>query len=116
MKNSIAAALAAVLATASAAALADPPSGDSARGKALFMAQGCFACHGTVGHGEPYGPRLATKAFPWEAFTHQLRHPRSSMPPYSARYVSDQDLADIYAYLGSIPAGPKASQIPLLKD
>jgi len=53
---------------------------------------------------------------PWDAFTHQVRHPRSSMPPYSPKYVSDKDLADIYAYVGSIAAGPKASQIPLLKD
>jgi ubiquinol-cytochrome c reductase cytochrome c subunit len=106
------AALAAVALTAAAQA----PSGDAARGKALFMKEGCFACHGTVGHGAPYGPRLAPQPMPWDAFTHQVRHPRSSMPPYSAKYVNDQDLADIYAYVGSIAAGPKASQIPLLKD
>jgi mono/diheme cytochrome c family protein len=45
-----------------------------------------------------------------------VRHPRSSMPPYSPKYVSDKDLADIYAYVGSIATGPKASEIPLLKD
>jgi ubiquinol-cytochrome c reductase cytochrome c subunit len=116
MRTSIAAALAAALATGSLAASGAAPSGDAAHGKALFMSEGCFACHGTVGHGEPYGPRLAPKPLVWEAFVHQLRHPRSSMPPYSPKYVNDKDLADIYAYLESIPAGPKASEIPLLKD
>ena len=32
------------------------------------------------------------------------------------QFVSDQDVADIYAYLASVPAGKKASEIPLLKD
>ena len=114
MRKRIAAALAAVLATGSFAALAAAPSGDAARGKALFMSQGCYACHGTVGHGEPYGPRLAPKPIVWEAFAHQLRHPRTSMPPYSAKYLNDQDVADIYAYVASIKAGPKAADIPLL--
>ena len=116
MTGRIAAALGAALAAVSLAAAAEAPSGDAARGQALFMKEGCFACHGTVGHGEPYGPRLAPRPLVWEAFAHQVRHPRSSMPPYSPKYVNDNDLADIYAYLGSIPAGRKANEIPLLKD
>ena len=116
MRKRITAALAAVLAAASAAALAQAPAGDASRGKALFMTQGCFACHGTVGQGEPYGPRLAPKPMPWDGFLNQLRHPRSSMPPYASKFVSDQDLGDIHAYLASIKPGPKASDIALLKE
>jgi ubiquinol-cytochrome c reductase cytochrome c subunit len=115
MRTRIAAALAGVLATGSLAAFADAPSGDATRGKGLYMNEGCFACHGTVGHGEPYGPRLAPAPLAWEAFANQLRHPRSSMPPYSPKYVNDKDLADIYAYLSAIKAGPKAADIPLLR-
>ncbi|HZZ95225.1 MAG TPA: cytochrome c [Usitatibacter sp.] len=109
--------LAALLAASTVALAQSPaPSGDASRGKALFLENGCYACHGTAGHGEPYGPRLAPGPVPWVAFTHQVRQPRSSMPRYAPQFVSDADLADIYAYLGSIPAGPKASAIPLLES
>ena len=37
------------------------------------------------------------------------------MPAYPKKFLSDQDMADVYAYVVSIPAGPKASDIPLLK-
>lgn len=113
MKTNIA--LATLLAAASFAASGAAPSGDAARGKAAFVHEGCYACHGTVGHGEPYGPKLAPHALPWEAFAHQVRHPRSSMPRYVPQFLNDQDLADIYAYVASIPEGPKASQIGLLR-
>ena len=36
------------------------------------------------------------------------------MPPYSGKILSDGDLADIYAYLQSIPKPPDATSIPLL--
>ena len=104
--------LAAALAAASLGAHAD---GDPQRGKSLFMGNLCWTCHGTVGHGEPYGPKIAPKPLPWEAFMNQVRHPRGSKPHYEAKNLSDRDLGDIYAYVASIPAGPKASEIPLLK-
>jgi len=116
MRHRITAALAWALAAASLGALAQAPSGDAARGKGLFMKDMCYACHGTAGYGSQYGVRLAPDPMPWEAFAHQVRHPRSSMPPYAPQFTSDQDLADIYAYVASIRPGPKASEIPLLKD
>jgi mono/diheme cytochrome c family protein len=36
------------------------------------------------------------------------------MPPYSAKNLPEQDLADIYAYIVSIKPGPRAAEIPLL--
>jgi ubiquinol-cytochrome c reductase cytochrome c subunit len=101
---------------ASTVAMAQQPAGDARRGATLFMHDGCYACHGTVGHGAPYGPKLAPHAIPWEAFQQQVRHPRGSMPHYEPRFTSDQDLADIYAYVASIPEGRPANRIPLLKD
>lgn len=112
MKTKIA--LTALLA-ASLAANGASPTADAARGRGVFLNEGCFTCHGTVGHGEPYGPKLAPGAMPWEAFAHQVRHPRGSMPRYMPQYLSDKDLADLYAYVASIPEGPKASQIELLR-
>jgi mono/diheme cytochrome c family protein len=107
---------AASLAASLAAAHAEAPAGDATRGKAAYLKQMCSACHGTVGQGSQYGPRLAPQPFAWEAFAHQVRAPRSSMPPYVARYLADAELADIYAYVASIPPGKKASEIALLKD
>jgi len=109
----IAAALAAAL-----PALADAPAGDAARGKAAFMKNMCWTCHGTAGQGgdRGSGPRIAYDVWPWEAFAKQVRSPRESMPRYAPEHVSDQDLADIYAYVASMKAGPKAKDIPLLRD
>jgi len=116
MKTTIVAALAGALAAASLAAAAQAPAGDAARGKGLFMKDMCYTCHGTAAHGSRYGPRLAPHAMPWEAFAHQVRQPRASMPRYAPQTLAEQDLADIYAYVASVKPGPKASAIPLLKD
>jgi hypothetical protein len=36
------------------------------------------------------------------------------MPPYSEKILPNEDLADIYAYLESIPKGPDPKSIQLL--
>ena len=102
----------------STVAPADAPQGDIARGKSLYMKNLCYTCHGTAGQGgdRGSGPRLAPNPFPWEGFAQQVRHPRESMPRYPVQFVSDQDLADIYAYVSSYKEGTKASEIPLLKN
>jgi mono/diheme cytochrome c family protein len=106
------------LAVATTAAFADAPKGDAARGQALFRKNLCYTCHGTAGQGgdRGSGPRIAYDLWPWEGFVQQVRHPRESMPRYDAKFVSDQDLADIYAYLASQKRGAAAKDIPLLND
>jgi mono/diheme cytochrome c family protein len=101
-----------------AAAHAQAPQGDAARGKSAYMKNMCYTCHGTAGQGgdRGSGPRLTPGLFPWEGFQQQVRHPRSVMPRYAESYVSDQDLADIYAYLAAMKAGPAAKDIPLLRE
>ena len=115
MKSQLAAA---ALAALSLAAQAEAPAGDATRGKALFMKNMCYTCHGTAGQGgdRGSGPRIAYDVWPWEGFVQQVRHPREQMPRYDAKYVSDADLADIYAYISSMTRGAKASEIPLLRD
>ena len=105
-------------ALASPGALADAPKGDAGRGKALYMKNLCHTCHGTAGQGGDRGSggRIAPNPFPWDAFAQAVRRPRESMPRYAVDFVTDQDLADIHAYLSSIEPGPKASGIPLLKE
>ena len=98
------------------AAHAEAPAGDAARGRSLYMKNLCYTCHGTVGQGgdRGSGPRLAPNPFPWEAFAQQTRRPREQMPRYPAQFVSDQDLADMYAYLRSVKPSPAVANIPQL--
>jgi len=105
-------------ATIALSAQAQAPAGDAARGKAAFMKNMCYTCHGSVGQGgdRGSGPRIAYDTWPWEAFSHQVRRPREGMPRYPKELLGDQDLADIYAYVSSFKKGPKASEIPLLRD
>jgi hypothetical protein len=42
-----------------------------------------------------------------------VRKPTGEMPPYTAKVVSDQELADIYAFLKSRPHPPAAKELPL---
>jgi mono/diheme cytochrome c family protein len=110
--------IAAALAAFATAAQAQAPAGDIARGKALYMKNMCYTCHGTAGQGgdRGSGPRIAYDVWPWQAFAQQTRRPRESMPRYDAAHVSDQELADIYAYVASHKRGAKAADIPLLKE
>ena len=110
--------IALALAAAALQAHAQAPAGDASRGKAAYMKQGCYACHGTVGQGGDRGSggRIAYDVWPWEAFAQQTRRPRESMPRYPAEHLSDAELADIYAYIASQKRGPKASEIPLLRE
>jgi ubiquinol-cytochrome c reductase cytochrome c subunit len=45
----------------------------------------------------------------------ELRQPRDQMPPYTIKVMSDKEVADIYAYLLTIPAPPGVDTIPILK-
>ena len=96
------------------AAAAPAPAGSAAHGEQLFVSVGCYACHGTVGQGASTGPRLAPNPIDFAAFQQQVRQPRQDMPRFAPQFLSDADLADIYAYLQSIPAGPSPTSVPLL--
>jgi ubiquinol-cytochrome c reductase cytochrome c subunit len=91
------------------------PSGDAARGKAAFMSFGCYECHGTVGQGNyGAGARIAPHPVAFTRVQAYVRKPTGDMPSFSATILPDKTLADIYAYLSSIPAGKPGSAQPLL--
>lgn len=92
------------------------PSGNAKTGQTLFMKIGCYQCHGNQGQGGAAGPRIApAPMLAFRAFAAYLRAPRGEMPPYTEKVLSEQNLADIYAYLAAIPRPPAVDSIPLLK-
>jgi mono/diheme cytochrome c family protein len=85
------------------------------KGQAAYMKFGCWGCHGTVGQGGVTGPKLAPEPIPYEAFVAFTRTTNRAMPPYREPVLSNEDLADIYAYLQSLPPAPDYKTIPLLQ-
>ena len=93
--------------------------GDMLVGRAAFIKNGCFQCHGTVGQGSvatSQGKVLYDTELPLEAFIGFVRGTNRAMPPYSAKILSDADLTDIHAYLTSLPKTPDYKTIPLLSQ
>jgi ubiquinol-cytochrome c reductase cytochrome c subunit len=100
---------------AAGAQQASAPAANVDNGKALYVEVGCYQCHGLAGQGAMMtGPRVSRTEFPFETFLFQLRHPVNQMPPYEAAILSDQDAADLYAYLRQMPAPRDPKTIPLL--
>ena len=97
----------------------DAPAGDAAKGKAVFLKEMCFTCHGRSGQGGAYNgpaPILAQTALPLEAFRAQVRNPVNDMPAYSDAVLSDKDIADIYAFVKSLPGARSPKDIPILNN
>jgi mono/diheme cytochrome c family protein len=84
-------------------------------GKVEFMKNGCWQCHGEAGQGG-VGPKLAPDPLPFEALSTFVRTTNRNMPPFSEQILSNNDLADIYAYLQSIPKGPDPKSIAILNQ
>jgi mono/diheme cytochrome c family protein len=90
------------------------PSGSPETGRTLFASVGCWQCHGTSGQGGgAAGPRIAPSGLPFGGFVQQLRKPVNQMIPYSAKILSDEQAADLFAFIQTQKReDPK--QIPLL--
>jgi len=116
MRQLLLAAMIACAATAQAPAPTAPaPNGNAQKGRQLFASYGCYQCHGREAQGGAgTGPRLGPRPIAFAALVRYVRQPTGQMPPYTAKVVSDQDLADIYAFLQSLPAPPP--NIPLLNN
>ena len=89
---------------------------DAKKGKDAFVQHGCWQCHGYAGQGGVTGPKLAPNPMPLEAMNAFVRNSNRAMPPYQKAVLSDADLADIHAYLQTIPAGKDYKSIPLLNN
>lgn len=77
---------------------------DAVRGGELYREMECFECHGDAGLGE-MGPAIAGTSLSLQEVRHQLRSPRGMMPTFDPDEISEEGIADIYAWLqGLAPA------------
>ncbi len=77
---------------------------DPASGKSLWEGSNtqCRTCHGRLGEGA-FGPPLAGRNMSAAEFRQAARKPWGIMPAFTTDQVSDSDLANFAAYLGSLP-------------
>lgn len=85
------------------------------RGQRTFMRVGCHLCHGTHGQGSGAGGALTPNTLPTEAIVRFIRATPGRMPAYPQEVLSDSEVADIVAFLKSIPPPPSAESIGILK-
>ena len=83
-------------------------------GARLFVANGCYQCHGYQGQGGA-GPRIAPTQYPYEAFDRLVRRPANEMPAYARAALSDEALRAIYRYVREQPVPPPAADTALLR-
>ncbi len=92
----------------------DEPPGRVATGARLYRQTGCYQCHANEGQGGAQGPRVGPDPLTLARFSWYVRNPSGGMPPYTELVMSDQDLADIHAFLHARPQPPAVENIPLL--
>ena len=80
------------------------------KGKTAFVQHGCWQCHGFQGQGGVTGPKLAPEPLPLETFTAFVRTSNRAMPPYMEAILSNEDLADIHAYLETVPEAARSQE------
>jgi ubiquinol-cytochrome c reductase cytochrome c subunit len=112
----LAAAAFATLLLAPSAFAQSKPAGDAANGKRIFMRNGCYQCHGSVGQGTIAGARIGPPPLNLQGVIRYVRRPAGQMPAFTEKVMSDAELTDVYAYLSSIPAPKPVKEIPLLNE
>jgi mono/diheme cytochrome c family protein len=89
--------------------------GDAASGAKLFVDRACWQCHGLAAQGGGIaGPRLAGRVQVWAAFAAYVRRPTEEMIPYTAKVLSEDELADIFDWLRSLPPPPTVESLKAL--
>jgi cytochrome c551 len=76
------------------------PTGDAAAGQTAYASLPCVGCHGENAEGG-VGPKLAGLSDSWDKFQSTVRNGKEEMPKFGTDVVSDQQLADVYAWLTS---------------
>jgi len=95
-------------------AQAAAPAGKVENGGVLYKKTGCYQCHANEAQGGLSGPRIGPGMVPYARFSQYIRKPTGDMPPYTAKVLSDQDIADIYAWVNARPKPPAVDSLPQL--
>ena len=75
------------------------PMGNPEDGKRWYSMHNCFACHGPNGN-DGKGPVVNNLEMSYWRFERIIRDAKSPiMPKYPEEKISDQDVADLYAFL-----------------
>jgi mono/diheme cytochrome c family protein len=84
------------------AAVNPAPKGDAENGKKVFVSHDCDKCH-TLDQ-RSGGPNAIANIVPDSllGMIDDVRHSKGNMPAFNAAAISDQELADIYAYMKSL--------------
>ena len=90
--------------------------GNAETGKRIYMKNGCYQCHGTVGQGTIAGARLGPPPLTVQGMIRYVRRPAGQMPAFTEKVMSDKELTDVYAFLKTIPPPKPSKDIPLLND
>ncbi len=79
------------------------PSGNAENGEKWYKMNNCDACHGERGNGGGRGPDISGMDMGFGSFVKKLRKKDAPiMPPFPESKISEQDAADIYAYLKKV--------------
>ena len=85
--------------------------GNAVNGQQLFFSLGCNVCHGDRGEGL-VGPTIAQTIVTLERVVEQYRQPFETMTAFPPEEVSDEEIADIYAWLQTVERPPDELVIP----
>jgi len=91
-----------------------PPPGRVDAGGVLYKKVGCYQCHANEAQGGLSGPRIGPNVVPIARFSDYIRKPTGEMPPYTAKVLTDRDIADIYAWVQARPRPPAVNTLPQL--
>ena len=112
--------VAALVMVAKSSAFAQTPesslTGNAENGKKLYVTYFCWSCHGSNGRAGGTAPAIAPSTRSGEDLIKYIRKPRGAMPPYTSKSISDREIADIAAFLRTIPKDPDPKTIPLLNQ
>jgi len=97
-------------------ALRAQSTGSVENGKKLYDKVGCWQCHGYAGQGGAAGAVLAATKLSAQGVIRYVRRPAATMPAFTEKVISDQELTDVYAYIKSVSTTKSVDQIPSLKS
>ncbi|MGO9932253.1 MAG: c-type cytochrome [Steroidobacteraceae bacterium] len=109
-----------VIALGSASTLSQTATaGDAAKGKQAYLNYDCYTCHGRVGEGGNFlypAPPLAGLDMPTVALQAFLRAAPNDMPSFAPAILTNDDIANIAAFLKSLPGRRDPKDFPLLNQ